>query len=69
MMNCLQFGSIVAFLFNLRRYTAALQAKAAKDGLTVDVTLDPAMLAEFAKTAGKPIQCQAAVAGRCRLTV
>jgi Zn-dependent alcohol dehydrogenase len=28
----------------------------------VDVTLDPAILAGFAKTAGAPIQCQAAVA-------
>jgi S-(hydroxymethyl)glutathione dehydrogenase / alcohol dehydrogenase len=47
---------------HVKFHAKALASKAQAMADAVDVTADPALLAEFAKTAGKDIECNAAVA-------
>jgi S-(hydroxymethyl)glutathione dehydrogenase/alcohol dehydrogenase len=47
---------------HVRFHASAMAAQAALKASEVDVTVDPALLASFEATAGKPIECQAAVA-------
>ena len=59
------YYSLVSVTNSLRPYAEALAAKAeaAAVAASVDVgPVDAATLASFAETAGKPIECQAAVA-------